>query len=166
MSRLPIGPRMVARRRKGCATSYYYRRFVKGQHGTVQEQRISLGADEAEAKARFTEYLNNPPPLEVEPKPEVVPVLTLEAFCERWLREYAAAKRTIRGREQAEQEMRDYLWPHLGEKPLAELKPADIRALSAKLEVEAVGLVTRRRLLEDLRCCLRYAVEEAEVLDR
>jgi hypothetical protein len=37
----------------------------------VQEQ---LGADETEAKAQFTEYLNNPPPLEAEREPEAVPV--------------------------------------------------------------------------------------------
>src|SRR5439155_20850827 len=95
------------------------------------------------------------------PKP-----LTVEAFSKRWLAEYAATRRTVRGHDQAEQRFRDYLWPTLGADLLPDLKAADVRRLHAKLEADGVGLVTRRRVLEDLRCCLRYATEEAEVLPR
>src|SRR5439155_10859895 len=54
----------------------------------------------------------------------------------------------------------------LGAAALDGLKPADLRRLNAELESQGVGLVTRRRVLEDVRCMLRYAVEEAEVLGR
>src|SRR5262249_2204162 len=101
------------------------------------------------------------PPIEAPPTPP-----TIEAFSMRWLKEYAATKRTVRGHDQAEQRFRDYLWPTLGDVRLSNLKAADIRALQAKLDGDGVGLVTRRRILEDLRCCLRYAVEEAEVIPR
>jgi hypothetical protein len=50
-----------------------------------------------------------------------------------------------------------------GRPPSTQLKPADLRRLNGVLEARGVGLVTRRRLLEDLRCTLRYAVEKAEV---
>lgn len=121
---------------------------------------MSLGSDYAIALVRYRE-LERGSPVE-----SVTDSLTLEGFSKRWLGEYAASMRTPRGRSQAEQRFRDYLWPILGESQLAGIKPADLRRLNAALEAKQVGLVTRRRLLEDVRCMLRYAVEEAEVLNR
>ena len=115
------------------------------------------------ALAEYRRLQREGPPKEPEPPVEV---LTVEAFSTRWLAEYAATRRTPRGHKQAEQRFRDYLWPILGRSALATLKPADLRRLNAELETGKTGLVTRRRLLEDVRCMLRYAVEEAEVLDR
>jgi len=155
--------RMVKRERNG-VTFYYWRRQVTRSDGAVVDQRRSLGTDWDEALARYDAVEADPPSPEPEPVPE--PPVTVEAFSRRWLAEYAASKRTHRGHDQAQQRFRDYLWPRLGAAVLSTLRPADIRRLSADLEGGGVGLVTRRRVLEDLRCCLRYAVEEAEALDR
>ena len=57
------------------------------------------------------------------PKKAASAPLTLRAFSVRWLTEYAATRRTDRGRSQAEQRFRDYLWPTHGDAPLAQLKP-------------------------------------------
>jgi integrase len=141
---------------RGETVVYYWRRKAGGK-----DRKVTLGSDYALALVRFRELELNPPGQEAPSPP-----LSVEAFSNRWLIEYAATKRTPRGRAQAEQRFRDYLWPHLGQMLLSELKPADLRRLQAELEAKGVGLVTRRRLLEDLRCCLRYATEEAEVLPR
>ena len=156
---MPRLPRGLTKRRfrttRGVTHVFVWRRIVNGK-----EHRVSLGSDYAIALARYGE-LERGSPVE-----SVNDSLTLEGFSKRWLAEYAATKRTPRGRSQAEQRFRDYLWPNLGESRLAGLKPADLRRLNAALEARQVGLVTRRRLLEDVRCMLRYAVEEAEVLER
>src|SRR5262245_9288919 len=170
--------RMVKRTRPGYAPVYYWRRVVMGRDGKRHNQCRSLGSDYDAACARYDELETNPPPAEPEPASE--PAVTVEAFSRRWLAEYAATRRTPREAAQAEQRFRDYLWPTLGAMTLAELKPADLRRLNAELEkarpvmeVEGrrrrdggVGLLTRRHLLGDIRCMLRYAVEEAEVLTR
>jgi len=159
-------PKDVKKRaRNGRPACYVWRQLVRGPDGKMLDWRRSLGTDgdlvetrldEAKAELeRFLAGLSEPPP-----------VLTVEALSRRWLAEYVASKRTPRGRAQAEQQSRDYLLPYLGSVPVSDLKPADIRGLSATLEAKCVGLVTRRRVLEDFRCCLRYAVEEAEVLAR
>jgi integrase len=54
----------------------------------------------------------------------------------------------------------------LGDVLIAELKPADLRRLAAQMTTAGVGLVTRRRALEDIRCLFRYAVEEAELISK
>lgn len=144
----------------GTRTVYYWRRQVNGT-----DQRISLGRDRDVALTRFRELQESPPPLPSrDPGPEPEAAVTVESFTRRWLAEYAASHRHPRGCAQAEQRFRDYLWPLLGQAPLSALKPADIQGLSAGLGARGVGLVTRRRTLEDLRCALRYAVEQAEVL--
>ncbi len=158
----PLPQGMVKRRRRtshGATVTYYWRRTVDGK-----DQRIALGEDYDRARARFDALRQSPPPLRTAPVAEASP--TVESFARRWLAEYAATKRTERGRSQAEQRFRDYLWPHVGALPMSELKPADIRQLNATLEGLKVGLVTRRRLLEDFRCCLNYATQEADVLKR
>jgi integrase len=134
---------------------YYWRSKEGGS-----DRKVALGSDYAVALTRYRELELNPP-TEAPSKPP-----TVEAFSKRWLAEYAATRRTVRGHDQAKQRFRDYLWPHLGAVVLSDLKAADVRRLQALLERDGVGLVTRRRILEDLRCCLRYAVEEAEVIPR
>jgi len=170
--------RMVKRTRAGYAPVYYWRRVVTGKDGLRHNQCRSLGSDYDAACARYDELEASPPPIDPCVVPE--PPATVEAFSRRWLAEYAAARRTSRGRDQAEQRFRDFLWPAIGSTPLSDLKPADLRRLNADLEqarpaIEAagrrrrdggVGLLTRRHLLADVRCMLRYAVEEAEVLAR
>jgi integrase len=156
---MPRRPQGLIKRKvktkEGTTVVYYWRSREGGK-----DRRVALGSDYAVALTRFRDLEQNPP-TEAPAKPP-----TLEAFSRRWLAEYAATRRTVRGHDQAAQRFRDYLWPTLGAVPLPELKAADVRRLQAKLEREGVGLVTRRRVLEDLRCCLRYAVEEAEVLSR
>jgi integrase len=162
MPRLPV--RMVTRRRPGMSPVYYWRRLVQGRDGKWHDQRVSLGTDFDVAKAEWEKLEANPPPLEEPaPPPEV---LTVEVFSRRWLERYAAVRRTKRGAAAAGQRFRDFMLPHLGSVPVASLKPDVLRGLDATLEAQEVGLVTRRRLLEDVRCMLRYAVEEAEVLVR
>jgi integrase len=131
-----------------------------------KEHRVSLGSDYGVALAEYRRLEREGPPKPVPVESVPTPPLTVETFSRRWLAEYAATQRTERYRAQTEQRMRDYLWPHIGATLLADLKAADIRRLNAELEARKVGLVTRRRLLEDVRCMLRYAVEEAEVLER
>lgn len=157
MPRLPRG----LRKRKVHTAEGVSTVFVWRSRGDGKDVRISLGSDYGIALAEYRRLEREGPPA-----PPAAPTLTLEAFSQRWLAEYAASRRIPRGRAQAAQRFRDYLWPILGQVPLSELKPADLRRLNAELETRGVGLVTRRRLLEDLRCTLRYAVEEAEVLDR
>jgi integrase len=131
-----------------------------------KEHRVSLGSDYGIALAEYRRLEREGPqkPQPVESLPSV-PV-SVEVFSRRWLAEYAATQRTERYRAQTEQRMRDYLWPLLGATPLSDLKASDIRRLNAELDHRKVGLVTRRRTLEDVRCMLRYAVEEANVLER
>lgn len=169
--------RMVKRERNG-VTFYYWRRQVTRSDGAIVDQRRSLGTDWDAALVRYDEIEVEPPSPEAELVPE--PPVTVEAFSRRWLAEYIATKRTKREHEQAEQRLRDYLWPVLGALSLVDVKPADIRRLNAELEKQrpaiekmgrqrregGVGLRTRHSLLSDFRCCLRYAVEEADVLHR
>ena len=100
------------------------------------------------------------------PAPPTAPTLNLEALSQHWLAEHAVPRRTPRGRVPAARRFGDYLWPILGHAALSELTPADLRRLNAESEARGAGLVTRRRLLEDVRCTFRYAVEEAEVPGR
>jgi integrase len=127
---------------------------------------VSLGSDYGKALAEYRRLEIEGPPGPAPTPPVAAPPLTVEGFSRRWLAEYAATQRTKRYLAQTDQRMRDYLWPGLGSTPLMDLRAADIRRLSAELETAGVGLVTRRRLLEDVRCMLRYAVEEAGVLGR
>jgi integrase len=161
---MPRRPQGLIKRRvktkEGITVVYYWRSKEGGK-----DRKVALGSDYAVALTRFREFELNPPS-EAPARPVESGPLTVEAFSKRWLAEYAATRRTVRGHDQAEQRFRDYLWPTLGAVPLSELKAADVRRLLSILERDGVGLVTRRRTLEDLRCCLRYAVEEAEVLSR
>jgi integrase len=127
---------------------------------------VSLGSDYGKALAEYRRLEVEGPPMPAAATPVAASPLTVEMFSRRWLAEYAATQRTKRYRDQTEQRMTDYLWPNLGAVPLANLKASDIRRVNAVLEAKGVGLVTRRRTLEDLRCMLRYAVEEAAVLER
>jgi len=172
--------RMRKRKRPGCAAVYEWRRVITLSNGKRKNQTVSLGTDYEAALANYDKLEANPPPVEPVPMPVQSAPLTVEVFSRRWLAEYAATRRTSRECDQARQRFRDYLWPTLGFMALADVKPADLRRLDAELEkarpaveVEGrkrreggVGLMTRRHLLGDLRCMFRYAVEEAEVLDR
>jgi len=178
MPKLPV--RMVKRARRGCASVYYWRKAVTTKDGKRRNLYRTLGSDYEAACAQYDKLEAHPPAAEPEPVLVAESPITVEAFSRRWLAEYAATRRTVRGRDQAEQRFRDFLWPTLGSVLLTELKPADLRRLNAELEqarpvieVEGrkrckggVGLLTRRHLLADIRCVLRYAVEEAEVLSR
>jgi integrase len=156
---MPRRPQGLIKRKvktkEGITVVYYWRSKEGGK-----DRKVALGSDYAVALTEFRKLELNPPS-EAPPKPPMV-----EAFSKRWLAEYAATRRTVRGHDQAKQRFRDYLWPTLGDVRLPELKASDIRRLQARLEGDGVGLVTRRRVLEDLRCCLRYATEEAEALSR
>jgi integrase len=157
MPQLPRG--MMKRKvktKRGTRDVYYSRRR---EHG--KDVWRSLGSDYGLALTRFRRAdLVQPDASVISTSP------SLEAFSIRWLAEYATTKRTKRGRDQAEQRLRDYVWPTLGDMPLAELKPADLRRLTAEMSNAGVGLVTQRRALEDVRCMLRYATEEAEVITK
>jgi integrase len=156
MPRLPRGLTKRKIRNKGSLTTVFvYRALLSNR-----DVRISLGSDYAVAMAEYHRLKRDGLP---QRKP---PSVTVEYFSKRWLAEYAASRRSGRGRAQAEQRFRDYLWPSLGSTDLEHLMPADLRRLNAQLEDQEVGLVTRRRMLEDVRCMLRYAVDEAEALDR
>jgi hypothetical protein len=157
MPQLPRGlKKRKVKTKTGTTVLYMSRRQMNGREVTK-----SLGTDYGLALARFREMGLAPAPVTVAPASP-----TLEEFTKRWLAEYAASRRTKRGRDQSEQRLRDYVLPLLGAMPLAEIKPADLRRLAAEMMTARVGLVTRRRSLEDVRCMLRYAAEEAEVIGK
>src|SRR5262245_7397561 len=155
MPRLPRGLTKRKTRAGGKDNTVYVWRSWEGG----RDVRVSLGSDYSVALAEFDRLTRKKLLTE-----NVENTITVEAFSGRWLTEYCATRRVPRGRAQAEQRFRDYLWPVLGRMRLSEIKAADIRRLNAELTTQGLGLISRRRLLEDFRCVLRYAVEEAEVL--
>jgi integrase len=162
MPRLPQGlTRRRVRTKSGVSKVWVWRRTIAGK-----DVRVALGTDYSKALVEYRRLEVEGPPMPAPATSLAAPPPTVETFSRRWLAEYASTQRTKRYRDQTEQRMRDYLWPNLGAMPLADLKPSDIRCLNATLEAKRVGLVTRRRTLEDLRCMLRYGAEEAGVLER
>lgn len=59
----------------------------------------------------------------------------------------------------AAQRVRDYLVPSLGDRPIAELTPDDVRAHRLWLQARGLAPRTVRHVLGDLRCFLNWAVE-------
>ena len=158
MPRQPGLTHRKVRTKHGVTKLWVWRRTIDGK-----EHRKCLGPEYDIALAEYKRLEHEGPPQPVEQV--VIEPVTVEGFSRRWLAEYATEQRTARYLAQTEQRMRDYLWPSIGATPLSGIKSSDIRRLNAGLTVRGVGLVTRRRTLEDLRCMLRYGVE-AGILDR
>ncbi|MCK4414385.1 MAG: site-specific integrase [Candidatus Eisenbacteria sp.] len=152
--------------RRGDNGPWYYRRRVKEGD---KEKRInkSLGRDRREAirkarrlDAKYGEF-------------GVLPArVSLGCLAAEWLEVYVRTARNAKGQRIAEQRVRDYVKPHLGERLAGELGQNDLRRFRAWLESQpascpgearAISAQTVRHVLADLRCLLRWAEEEGHI---
>jgi integrase len=88
------------------------------------------------------------------------PGLTVAEAAGRWLGSYVDLQRAGQGRRLAEQRVRDYLSPALGNMPLKSLCREDVRTYRLHLERETdLSILTVSHVLSDLRCMLNWAMD-------
>lgn len=83
-------------------------------------------------------------------------ITTVSEFAtSRWLKEYVAQRRNARGVKLAEQRLRDWIFPELGDLTFAEVDEPRVRIVRAR--AAKLSLQSQVHVLADLRCLLRYA---------
>lgn len=90
---------------------------------------------------------------------------TVDESAARWLAIYVPTTRSPKNALMAAQRLRDYLGPFMGNRPISELRPDDLRAYRMWLQSRDLSPRTVRHLLGDARCFLSWCVE-AGSLDR
>jgi integrase len=125
--------------------SFYFRKMVGGR-----VQRISLGSDYSEACRRLRSL-----------KIEGVPPRsgTVEQAARAWLASYVRTARQERDWPLAEQRVRDYLLPSLGNVLLQRLTKEHVRSYRIALERTGRSPQTIRHILSDLRCLLSWCAD-------
>lgn len=101
------------------------------------------------------------------------PLLVREFFMQTFLPEWIKQRRRKGGPKMAESRFLQHIDPVIGDLALDQVTPSDLRRLRGALEAKKrphtdrlLSPLTVRHVLADVKCLFRYAVEEAQVLDK
>ena len=151
---MPKVPKNVYRR----GDRYYFRAKIKGR-----EVRKSLGANLQEARRLTLLMKQDLQTTDLKPS-----VLTAADFSKRWRQEYVAQERNEKGQLMADQRLKDFILPHIGQYRLDAVRVEHMRRLRASIEQprpkrKRLSPQTVKHVLSDVRCLFRYAVEVGEI---
>jgi integrase len=133
--------------RKGSA--FYFRQWEAGR-----DLWVPLGSDYGSACEKLRKLRSGDGPLLSG---------TVVELAGRWVETYVATMRQPEGRVRARQRVRDYLGPFFGSKPVALVRPDDVRGYRLYLEQQPISPQTVKHLLSDLKCMFRWAEAEGHV---
>lgn len=88
---------------------------------------------------------------------------TVAQLAQLWLAVYISTARTGKNVGMAAQRVTDYLDPFIGERPLTDIRPDDVRLYRRHLEERGLAPRSVRHLLADARCFFNWAVEAGRI---
>ena len=92
--------------------------------------------------------------------------LSVRQASEQWFEKYVRTRRAVSDHVMTRQRLRDFLYPYIGHKPLADVTKDDVRSYRIWLERDGrLKPASVKHILSDLRCLMYWAVD-SDLIDR